>query len=185
MRNYLDVGMGNYVVFDSEQICTQEKIKEQDSFQGYWKMSFDGACSKSGNGAGIIFKIPQDVIYPHAIRLEFPCTNNEAEYEALIQGMIISIQMKVEHLVVTGDSELIINHIKRKYKVKREKLKCYVKRVTELMDSFKYFNISFIPREKNKKFDALAVTASLFKTKRFATRRHLSCEDYFSTISPR
>jgi hypothetical protein len=130
MRNYLDVGMGNYVVFDSEQICTQEQIKEQDSFQGYWKMSFDGACSKSGNGAGIIFKIPQSIVYPHAIRLEFPCTNNEAEYEALIQGMIISIQMKVEHLVVTSDSELIINHIKGKYKIRKEKLKCYVKRVT-------------------------------------------------------
>jgi ribonuclease HI len=126
-------------------------------------MSFYGACSKSGNGARIIFKIPQAVIYPHAIRLEFLCTDNEAEYEALIQGMIISIQMKVEHLVVIGDSKLIINHVKRKYKVKKEILKCYSKRVIEFMESFKYFNLSFIPREKNKKYYALAITASLFK----------------------
>jgi ribonuclease HI len=88
------------------------------------------------------------------------CTNNEVEYE-LIQGIIIVIQMKVEHLVVTNDSELIINHVRRKYKVKREKLKCYAKRVMELMESFKYFNISFIPRDKNQKSNALAVTASL------------------------
>jgi ribonuclease HI len=47
--------------------------------------------------------------------------NNEAEYKALIQGMIISIQMKIENLLVIGDSKLIINHIRRKYKVKREK----------------------------------------------------------------
>jgi ribonuclease HI len=113
-------------------------------------MSFDGACSKSGNGAGIIFKILESIIHPHAIRLEFPCTNNEAEYEALIQGMIISLQMKVENLVITGDSKLIINHIRKKYKVKKEKLKCYAKRVSELMDSFNSFNISFIPRENNQ-----------------------------------
>jgi ribonuclease HI len=54
-------------------------------------MSFDGAFSKSRNGVGIIFKSPQSRIYPHVMRLEFPCTNNEVEYEALIQGMIISL----------------------------------------------------------------------------------------------
>jgi ribonuclease HI len=107
---------------------------------------------KSRNGAGIVFKIPQSGIYPHAIRLEFPCTNNEAEYEALIQGMILSLQMKVENMVVTGDSKLVINHIKKKYRIKKEKLKHYARRVCELMDSFNSFNISFIPREKNKKF---------------------------------
>jgi len=71
-------------------------------------MSFDGACSKSRNKARIIFKSPKAIIYPHSIRVEFPRTNNEAEYQALIQGMIISIQMKVENLVVIGDSKLII-----------------------------------------------------------------------------
>jgi len=65
--------------------------------------------------------------------------------------MIIAIQMKVEHLVVINDYELIINHIKGKYKERMEKMKCYIKRVKKLMDCFKYFNISFIPREKIKK----------------------------------
>jgi ribonuclease HI len=114
-------------------------------------MSFDGACSKSGNIVGIIFKIPKVVIYSHAIRLEFPCTNNEVEYEALIQGMIITIQiMKVKHLVVTGDYELIINHVRRKYKVKRDKLKCYAKIMMELMESFKSFTYSLSPRRRIK-----------------------------------
>jgi ribonuclease HI len=116
MQNYVDVGIGNYVVFSTEQI-NPLKQDEESFFQGFWKMSFDGTCSKSGNGVGIVFKSPQSGIYPHAIILEFPCTNNEVEYEALIQGMIISLQMKVENMVVTGDSELVINHIKNKYKI--------------------------------------------------------------------
>jgi hypothetical protein len=41
-------------------------------------------------------------------------------------------------------------------------LKHYARRVWEIIDSFNSFNISFVPREKNKKVDSLAVVASLF-----------------------
>jgi ribonuclease HI len=67
-------------------------------------MSFDGACSKSRSGVGIIFLIPWYGIYMHSIRLEFPCTNNKVECEALIQGMMLALQMRVENIVATGDS---------------------------------------------------------------------------------
>jgi ribonuclease HI len=56
--------------------------------------------------------------------------------------------MEVENLVVTSDSELVINHIRKKYKIKKENLKNYARRFCEDMDSFNSFNISFIPREK-------------------------------------
>jgi ribonuclease HI len=124
-------------------------------------MSFDGACSSSGSGVGIVLKSPEKIVHPHAIRLEFSCTNNEAEYEALIQGMILAREMKIEHLIVTGDSELIINQVTQKYNIKKERLKLYFKRVNELMEAFCSFNISFIPRDKNQKADSLALAASL------------------------
>jgi ribonuclease HI len=124
-------------------------------------MSFDGACSNSGNGVGIVLMSPSKIMHPHTIRLEFSCTNNEAEYEALIQGMILAQEMKIEHLIVTGDSELVINQVTQRYKIKKERLKLYFKRVNELMESFSSFNISFIPRDKNHKEDSLALAASL------------------------
>jgi hypothetical protein len=120
MQDYIDVGIGNYVVLDPEH-PNISKQEGENYFEGFWKMSFDGACSKSGSGVGIVFKSPNSVIYPHTIRLEFPCTNNEAEYEALIQGMNLALQMKIEHLIITGDSELVINHIKKKYKIKKKR----------------------------------------------------------------
>jgi hypothetical protein len=122
MQNYVDVGIGNYVVFNIEQLIPP-KQDEESSFQGVWKMLFNGACSKSRFGADIVFKSPQSILYTHAIRLEFPCTNNEAEYKALIQALILSLQMQVENLVVIGDLELVINHIKKKYRIKKERLK--------------------------------------------------------------
>jgi ribonuclease HI len=68
--------------------------------------------------------------------LEFSCTNNEAEYEALIQGMILAQEMNIKHLIMTGKYELVINKVTHKYKIKKERLKLYFKRVNELMESF-------------------------------------------------
>jgi ribonuclease HI len=69
--------------------------------------------------------------------------------------------MKIEHLIVTGDSKLVINQVTQRYKTKKERLKLYFKRVNELMEYFISFNISFIPRDKNHKEDSLALEASL------------------------
>lgn len=41
-------------------------------------------------------------------RLEFECTNNTTEYEALIQGLYKAIGLKVQYLKVFGDSEIVI-----------------------------------------------------------------------------
>jgi hypothetical protein len=113
MQGYVDVDIGNYVVLDQEHDDISEN-QEDNLVKGYWRMSFDGTCSISGNGVGVIFKSPDNIIHPHAIRLEFPYTNNEAEYEALIQGMILALEMKIEHLIITGDFELVINHVTQK-----------------------------------------------------------------------
>jgi len=103
IKNYFDVGIGNYVVFKKQQMNSLEQ-NEKNYFQGFWKMSFHGACFKSGIGVGNVFKITQSCICPHEIRLEFPYTNNEEEYEEIIQGLTLALQMHVKYLVVIGDS---------------------------------------------------------------------------------
>ena len=45
-------------------------------------------------------------------RLEFECTNNTAEYEALVQGLYKAIGFKVQYLKVFGDSEIIIKQVR-------------------------------------------------------------------------
>jgi hypothetical protein len=75
--------------------------------------------------------------------------------------MILTQGMKIEHLIVTGNSELVINQVTQKYKIKKERLKLYFKRVNELIEYFNSFNIYFIPRDKNHKADSLSLAASL------------------------
>jgi hypothetical protein len=99
MEDYIDVGIGNYAILHMEHIEILEKIQymenQENSFEGYWRISFDGACSSSGSGVGVVLVSPGKIIHPHAIRLEFSCTNNKEEYKVLIQGMIIAQEMKI------------------------------------------------------------------------------------------
>lgn len=44
-------------------------------------MFFDGACSKDGNGAGVIFVFPEGKTFRYSFLLSFECTNNIVEYE--------------------------------------------------------------------------------------------------------
>jgi hypothetical protein len=66
-------GIGNCDVVSTKQISLP-KHDAKNYFQGFWKISYDGGCSKSRNGVGVVFKIHQYGIHPHAIRLELSCT---------------------------------------------------------------------------------------------------------------
>ena len=76
-------------------------------------------------GAGIVFVTPSRGIIQHSVSISKPRTNNEAEYEALILGLEIVIQMGIEYLHILGDSQLIINQVEGEYKVYKPELTRY------------------------------------------------------------
>ncbi len=45
-------------------------------------------------------------------RLEFDCTNNTAEYEALVQGSYKAIGLNIKYLQVFGDSEIVVRQVR-------------------------------------------------------------------------
>eukprot|EP01018_Ginkgo_biloba_P014826 Gb_24854 [translate_table: standard] len=63
------------------------------------------------------------------------CTNNMAEYEALISGLKLAIQWNIRHLLVMGDSQLIIKQVNDEYQTKDKKLIPYKR----MVDSFKLY----------------------------------------------
>ena len=79
---------------------------------GLWSLYFDGSKSKEGARAGCLLIDPHRKRYFVACRLEFECTNNIAEYEALIQGLKKAIDLGAKALVVLGDSEIIIRQVR-------------------------------------------------------------------------
>ena len=67
-------------------------------------MYFDGSLMNIGAGAGLLFISPLGVHMRYMIRLHFAASNNAAEYEALINGLQIAIELGVWRLDVRGNS---------------------------------------------------------------------------------
>jgi hypothetical protein len=60
-----------------------------------WTMYFDGSLMKTGASAGLLFISPLRKHLRYVIRLHFPASNNVAEYEALVNGLRIAIELGV------------------------------------------------------------------------------------------
>ena len=66
---------------------------------------------KTRAGAGLLFISPISVHMRYAIRIHFAASNNIAEYEALVNGLRIAIELRVWCLDVRGDSQLVIDQV--------------------------------------------------------------------------
>nr|GEX53770.1 reverse transcriptase domain-containing protein [Tanacetum cinerariifolium] len=87
---------------------------EKDDIES-WTLFTDEASSPKGSGAGLVLIGPRGIEYTYALRLTFPSTNNEAEYEALLAGLRIARQMNISNIEVKVDSKLVANQINRNY----------------------------------------------------------------------
>ena len=65
-----------------------------------WTMFFDGASSKEGAGAGVVFISPKKSTFRYSFTLKFSCTNNIAEYEALLLGLKVASHHVIKNLHV-------------------------------------------------------------------------------------
>ena len=125
-----------------------------------WKMYFDGAAHRGGAGAGIIFMTPEGEILPYSFTLTQRCSNNVAEYQALILGLEIAVDMKQLELQVYGDSKLVINQLLGSYEVKKPELVPYQKYARRLIGWLGGVTLEHVPRNENRQADALAMLAS-------------------------
>ncbi|KAK4385721.1 hypothetical protein Sango_2696100 [Sesamum angolense] len=90
-----------------------------------WKMYFDGAFHKEGVGAGVVFFTSEGEVLPYSFTLTQNCSNNIADYQALILGLEIVVDAKQLPLKVYGDSQLVVNQLLGLYEVKKPELLPY------------------------------------------------------------
>jgi hypothetical protein len=83
--NYIEEDMGVYSIFVEEDDASLEQ--PYDYKDGMWHMHFDGACSSEGNGVDIVLCSHVGKIHNFSYILEFSCTNNITEFEALLLGI--------------------------------------------------------------------------------------------------
>ena len=61
----------------------------------------------------------------YAIRIHFLVSNNVAEYEALVNGLRIAIELGIRWLDVRGDSQLVINQVMKESSYHNTKMAVY------------------------------------------------------------
>ena len=99
-------------------------------------MYFDGSLMKKGAGMGLVFVSPLEVHMRYIVRIHFPASNNVAEYEALINGLHIAIELGIRRLDVRGDSQLVIGQIMKESSCHDTKMAAYYREVRRLEDKF-------------------------------------------------
>ena len=68
----------------------------------------DGASRKMGAGVGLQLKALTGERIEQAIRLEFPSSNNEGEYEAILACIVLAISVSLEKIIIQSDSQLVV-----------------------------------------------------------------------------
>ena len=84
------------------------------------------------------------------------CTNNEAEYKALLFGLEKCGDFGRGRIKIHLDSELIVRQILGKYRVKHPNLVPLFQQTRQKLSEFASFAVSHVRREKNSRADQLA-----------------------------
>ena len=84
------------------ELSSEATRVEGDDFR--WVLSVDGSSNQQGSGAGVILEGPNGVLIDQSLRFAFKASNNQAEYEALIAGILLAKEMGAKVLVAKSDS---------------------------------------------------------------------------------
>ena len=142
----------------------EQNLKSPDQQGILWVLEFDGSVNKLGAGAGVwIHNKEKGYAAGKAYRLNFRCTNNMAEYEALLLGLKIAKSLQAPSLSIMGDSDLVIQQVKGNFVTNDKRLRSYRSAVIEILETFPEFAITKIPRGHNLHAHSLATFASTFK----------------------
>ena len=114
-----------------------------------WKLYFDGSSHKNGAGIGVVIISPSGIPAQFKYAIDGMCTNNEAEYEALITGLELLLELGARNVEIMGDSELVVKQVSKEYKCVKANLIMYFVLAIRLFKQFEQASISHIPRQEN------------------------------------
>jgi len=117
----------------------------------------DGASRSNPGDASIGISILLDGKEVHTISKKIGiATNNEAEYQALIDGLNYCVDNSIKEIEVFLDSNLVVEQVNKNFKVKAGNLKVLNSKVDDLIQEFNFIEINHVYREENKRADQLA-----------------------------
>ena len=91
------------------------------------------STTKKVGGVGVVLMSPAGEILKYAVKLQFPATNNEVEYEALLTGLSLARVLEAKTLIIQTDCQLVVGQVKGNYEANKETMQKYLEIVKELL----------------------------------------------------
>ena len=151
-----------------EEVAMAEEDKEQ------WVMKFNGSSTTQSRGMGVVLYHEEDKVVALSFKLEFPCSNNTAEYEAYLTELATALEIGVKHLRVLSDSNLVVCQTKGSFSLKEPSLAPYRAMAQKMEERFSTFEIEHVLRNENRFVDALAALGSQIMFEGDSTRVEVS-----------
>jgi ribonuclease HI len=114
-----------------------------------------GARGNPGlGGIGVIVREDEKILTRYSAKIGKFVTNNIAEYEALIKALELASRFTKDELTCVLDSELVVNQLLGKYKVRNPHLMPLFLKVQKLQENFK--SIKYVHVSREDKFQVIA-----------------------------
>jgi hypothetical protein len=97
-----------------------------------WTIFCDGSWGTFGVGVAAVLISLSKIKTSYAARLDFQCTNNIAEYEAVLLGLWKLKAMGVRRAILKSDSQVIMGHVDNSSKARDPKLEKYLDTVQRM-----------------------------------------------------
>ena len=105
-------------------------------------------------------KAPTGEIIEQAIRLDFPASNNEIEYEAILAEIDLTKSVSSEKIIILSDSQLVVGQVNRGYETRDQLMIKYVGLVKLQLENFTAWKLEHISRDSNERVDALEIVVA-------------------------
>src|SRR4051812_46687419 len=123
-------------------------------------MHFDGSRQLQGSGAGVVLTPPKVEKFCYVLQLQFTCTNNASEYEALLHGLRLAREMSISRIQCYGDSDLVSQQVSGKWNSKDPMMAAYRREVERKASLFVGSQVDYVDRGQNEAIEALSQLGS-------------------------
>ena len=87
-----------------------------------WMIYADGSSVQKMEGVGIIILTSKGETLKYGVQLQFPATNNKAEYKTILMGLRVVKALRAKSALLKSDSKLVIGQIKGEFEAKERRM---------------------------------------------------------------
>ncbi|GAV62408.1 rve domain-containing protein/RVT_3 domain-containing protein, partial [Cephalotus follicularis] len=150
--------LADFVGDNTPTKCIEENPSESE--KRMWRLSVDGSSCLTSSGEGLVLTSPDGWTLEYALRFKFKATNNEAEWEALIDGLTIAKHLEVQRIEASSDSQLVVGLANGEYEAREDLMMKYLSHFQGMKSAFEVLRIVKVPRAENVRADQLSKLAT-------------------------